>query len=290
MTTTPPGWYDDGQGALRWWDGAQWTEHVHTPAPGTTPVADAAPAAAPEPTPPPAEQVAPAAPEPAAPEQVASAAPAAAPEPAPAAPEQAAPAAAYPQAYPGAPAGPAGGAPADPSAYPASAAPTAKSKLWILWVVLGGVLLVIIILAAIFIPLVIGWFSSAASPQDADQRAAVEAVELYDDAWGDGDCDAFEQSTTSAYRESISLTDCASFEDDAESFDSSTDDYDMRVTDVETVSDDRIEVVTTETYLYLVDEQGEPLDQPEQMRDVFRYVLVPEGDGTWVIDALDYDE
>ena len=28
MTTTPPGWYDDGHGALRWWDGAQWTEHV----------------------------------------------------------------------------------------------------------------------------------------------------------------------------------------------------------------------------------------------------------------------
>ena len=31
MTTTPPGWYDDGHGALRWWDGAQWTEHVAEP-------------------------------------------------------------------------------------------------------------------------------------------------------------------------------------------------------------------------------------------------------------------
>lgn len=27
--STPPGWYDDGHGALRWWDGEQWTEHVH---------------------------------------------------------------------------------------------------------------------------------------------------------------------------------------------------------------------------------------------------------------------
>lgn len=28
---TPPGWYDDPAGAaqLRWWDGTQWTEHVH---------------------------------------------------------------------------------------------------------------------------------------------------------------------------------------------------------------------------------------------------------------------
>lgn len=29
MTATPPGWYDDGQGELRWWDGDAWTEHVH---------------------------------------------------------------------------------------------------------------------------------------------------------------------------------------------------------------------------------------------------------------------
>ncbi|WP_246878782.1 DUF2510 domain-containing protein [Microbacterium sp. BLY] len=31
--TTPAGWYDDGSGRLRWWDGQQWTEHF---APDTT--------------------------------------------------------------------------------------------------------------------------------------------------------------------------------------------------------------------------------------------------------------
>jgi hypothetical protein len=31
MTTTPPGWYDDGHGAKRWWDGLRWTEHVASP-------------------------------------------------------------------------------------------------------------------------------------------------------------------------------------------------------------------------------------------------------------------
>ncbi|MFB8191271.1 DUF2510 domain-containing protein [Microbacterium sp. NPDC055988] len=27
---TPAGWYDDGTGSLRWWDGTQWTAHVRT--------------------------------------------------------------------------------------------------------------------------------------------------------------------------------------------------------------------------------------------------------------------
>lgn len=45
MTTTPPGWYDDGSGRRRWWDGVQWTDHFEpTPAapPTTTVAADGA--------------------------------------------------------------------------------------------------------------------------------------------------------------------------------------------------------------------------------------------------------
>lgn len=32
MSQTPAGWYPDAHGTIRWWDGAQWTEHVHPPA------------------------------------------------------------------------------------------------------------------------------------------------------------------------------------------------------------------------------------------------------------------
>ena len=28
---TPAGWYDDGRGAMRWWNGQGWTEHVQPP-------------------------------------------------------------------------------------------------------------------------------------------------------------------------------------------------------------------------------------------------------------------
>lgn len=44
----PAGWYPDGQGGQRWWDGSQWTEHTQ-PAQGAAPAAPAEPAA---PTPP----------------------------------------------------------------------------------------------------------------------------------------------------------------------------------------------------------------------------------------------
>ncbi|PCN49480.1 hypothetical protein Csp2054_00500 [Curtobacterium sp. 'Ferrero'] len=39
MTNVQPGWYDDGSGTMRWWDGNAWTEQVQpaaapAPAPG----------------------------------------------------------------------------------------------------------------------------------------------------------------------------------------------------------------------------------------------------------------
>ncbi|MFW6868465.1 DUF2510 domain-containing protein [Nocardioides sp. CPCC 206347] len=42
--TTPPGWYPDGQGGQRWWDGTQWTEHTQ-PAQGAAPEAPQTPQA-----------------------------------------------------------------------------------------------------------------------------------------------------------------------------------------------------------------------------------------------------
>ncbi len=265
MSATPPGWYDDGHGAQRWWDGTRWTEHVQPPAPE--------PAAAP-----------------------AAQAPAA-PAPAPAAEASAAPApvaSGYPAGYPG-----------QPGAAPVTGpdAPKQRSKLWILWVVLGGVVVVFAVLAAILIPMFIGWFTSAVEPsapepqrssspgpsvdigEEGDGAAAAAAVELYDAAWDDGDCDAFEESTTAAYREAIEITDCAVFHDESAYFVGTTDEYELTVIEVETVEGGAVEVLTRETFLLLVDDEGAPLPEPERVAEVYRYVIVEDG-GAWRIDEI----
>lgn len=48
--STPAGWYPDGQGGQRWWDGTQWTEHTQ-PAQGAAPAAPAEPAPSADPAP-----------------------------------------------------------------------------------------------------------------------------------------------------------------------------------------------------------------------------------------------
>ena len=42
--STPPGWYPDGQGGQRWWDGNQWTEHTLPPESSDRPAAPEQPA------------------------------------------------------------------------------------------------------------------------------------------------------------------------------------------------------------------------------------------------------
>lgn len=43
--SVPPGWYPDGQGGQRWWDGTRWTEHTQPAAPQQAPPAPPAPSA-----------------------------------------------------------------------------------------------------------------------------------------------------------------------------------------------------------------------------------------------------
>ena len=279
MATTPPGWYDDGRGALRWWDGAQWTEHVQTPDPepetpqntvGQPARSDdamdtlLAPAIAPAPT-----------------LESAARTDAAPPAPLDASAEGDHP----PSAPPGYPGGFPGG-PAPSGGFIAATEPK-KSKLWILWVVIGVVLLGIVILAAVLIPLAIGMLGAGAGggteAGSADEAAAVAAVELYDEAWATADCEKFQTSTTETFRQNSQLPDCETFVLASQEFAETVDDYELTVTSVESEGDQQITVTTSETYTSLVDDQGNPTDGALSYEDRWTYIVVPAGDG-WAID------
>lgn len=269
MTTNPPGWYDDGHGALRWWDGTQWTEHVAQPDEESTPAPTEEEIVASQLG---FEQETPAV-QPAAVGQppYGGAQPDAAGQPAYAAP----PYASSPEqgAYPVTPGG--GGF--------AAATEPRKSRLWIIWVVLGVVLLGIVIAAAVVIPLLFLSNSSNAGAQSDDERAAVAAVGLYDEAWQEGDCDKLVAATTENFRATNELTDCAAFEEQAAAFTAGVEDYSVQTTDIETVGD-QIIVATNETYQELFDENGEPTE-PTDGSVVYQYTVV-ESDGDWLIDDI----
>lgn len=252
MSTTPPGWYDDGNGVTRWWDGEAWTQHVQPVAAGVEPAVGAAV------------------------ESEASAAPASVP--AAASVPVAAPASA-PEIF----------AQGDAAGYPGYApvpvdAPAKKSKLWILFVVLGVIVVGLIVLAALFIPRLIGMVSGGASGSSDAQRAAVAVVEQYDDAWNGAECEDFLATTTESFRTSLGLTDCAAFEAQADIFGETTDEYELTVTSV-SESSGTILVLTTESFLSSVDDNGEPLATPEPVSYPYEYTLVPAGNG-WAIDGV----
>ncbi|MEU4017214.1 DUF2510 domain-containing protein [Microbacterium sp. NPDC028030] len=157
MTTTPAGWYDDGSGRQRWWDGQQWTEHF---APDAAAPADQTSAAAPE-TPTvedtvirPSEESATAATTPLGDDFGAYAPPAASPTDPAAQPQGVAPG--YPGAYTGAANGYPGTAPAGPTG------PDAPVKVSVLGLVGLGLAALGTIL--VFIPVigVVGFFLLAA--------------------------------------------------------------------------------------------------------------------------------
>ncbi|GAA1935863.1 hypothetical protein GCM10009775_29670 [Microbacterium aoyamense] len=243
MTSMPPGWYDDQRGALRWWDGTQWTEHVATP--------DPEPEAGAEPI----DEIIP-----------------------PELQDE------YPAGYPGAEAtGPSG-------AFVAATEP-AKSKLWILWVVLGVVLLGIVIAAAVALPLLFLSLTrgsaggDSVAPQGDAQAAAVAAVELYDEAWQTADCGLLEESTTQAFREDNGLTDCADFTENAQAFAEGFDEYVLTVTGV-SEDDDVVSVDTRESYVTYIDDEGELVEEPIPGEVEWTYTVVQEGD-RWAVDGLD---
>lgn len=277
MTTPPPGWYDDGRGERRWWDGAAWTGHVATPPADRTVAQPTAPT-----VPLRAEDQAGPAPVP------------------PYTPPESRPPDALPQ-Y-----GPQTLTPERP-----------RSMMWGVWVGLGVVVLGVIVALAFLTPALLNGFTAGVSPaatpsnaasgapssapssappttdssedpvaggpSDADRQAAVDAVNRHNASWLTGDCDAYLATTTEQFRSAVMLVpDCESFDTESRLFAGQVDGYETTIGDVEVVGS-AVVVSTTETYTSGYDVDGNPTDEPVAYEDRYEYILVSEN-GRWVID------
>lgn len=233
--TTPPGWYDDGHGAQRWWDGSGWTGHVQPVTVASPPAGESA-----------SDQARGVPPVPSAPVGVTTAP--------------------YASPFPATGVG--------PEAMPAAAG----SKRWILWVVIGVVVLGIVAAAIAIVPRLV---SFAGGSRDA----VVAAVGLYDDAWQQIDWEAYREATTASFRTGFGFDEQDRFEAQARSFADATEEYVVTVTSVEQAEGAYL-VETSESYNRLVDDAGAPLDEPEPIVDVYRYTVVSDS-GSWRIDEIE---
>ncbi|MGC4174742.1 DUF2510 domain-containing protein [Demequina sp.] len=186
MSQIAPGWYDDGSGALRYWDGTIWTEHT---------------------------------------------------------------AAAYAQPAPAS--GP---------------RPKAGKWVWITVAITAAVLVVATAGVAVF-------FSARVAPV----REARAAVELYDDAWANVDCEALNEATTANFRSDWGFTDCADFEAEARDFNQSEREFYLYIVDA-TYESGHVIVRTEESYY---DEDG------DYQYDDVTYTLVKDT-GAWRINIIDF--
>ncbi|HYJ50859.1 MAG TPA: hypothetical protein VEX12_13175, partial [Microbacterium sp.] len=155
------------------------------------------------------------------------------------------------------------------------------SRLWVIWVLAGIVLLGLVILAAILIPVLIGLFGASNEEEDA----AVAAVELYDEAWRENDCDKFFAATTETARAALQppIPDCATFNTVAQGFIDIVENYQVTIDAVQQ-NGDQVTVETTETYDYFFDAEGNPTDVATPVVDQYIYIVIPSGDG-WAIDG-----
>lgn len=119
-------------------------------------------------------------------------------------------------------------------------------------------------------------------PSNANERAAIETMRAYNDAWLEVDCDAYLATTTASFRTALNSSGCAAFGPASRSYSESVANFAMTATDIERPSANTFEIKSHETYDSLTDADGQVMDAPIPIDEYWVYTLVLV-DGAWVI-------
>ena len=126
--------------------------------------------------------------------------------------------------------------------------------------------------------------AAKATPSNTNERAAVDAMRTYSQAWNNADCDDYLATTTAAFRNSLDLATCESFIEAARSNAEYAANLTLTPTDIERPSSKRMEIKSHETYDALTDSSGQLLDVPTPI-DVYYLYTLDLVNGSWVISS-----
>lgn len=122
-------------------------------------------------------------------------------------------------------------------------------------------------------------------PSNENERAAVETIRSYNQAWVDADCDAYMATTTESFRIDLNVNGCAGFAPAARSYSEGVANFENTPTDIERPSMQAMEIKVHETYDSLTDVDGQPLEEPFLIDEYWVYTLLLV-DGAWVISEV----
>ena len=123
-------------------------------------------------------------------------------------------------------------------------------------------------------------------PGNGNERAAIEAIRGYNDAWLTDDCDTYMATTTAGFRNEMDLAGCASFGPAARQYAAEVDNFAATPTDIERPSATQMQIKVHETYDSLTDAEGQPVETPFLVDEYWVYTIVLR-DGSWVISNVD---
>lgn len=123
----------------------------------------------------------------------------------------------------------------------------------------------------------------AVEPANETERAAVAAVELYEQAWETGDCDAYMRSTTTTWRGALYIEDCEAFAQVSASLEDQEDELKLALIASTGEKSFTIGVVNT----IQVDPASLPVDSPgiSAWRTLASY-HVEQTDGEWRVEEI----